>query len=292
MNYSNSELPLVSVLMTAYNREKYIAEAIESIIHSTYKNWELIIVDDRSDENTVKIAKEYEDQDERIRVYINESNLGDYPNRNKAESYAKGKYIKYVDADDLIYPHGLEVMVSMMEQFPNAGIGIGSFLADYYRIYPFQLSPEEAYQRHYFNSSVFHKSPLSTIINREKFRELGGFSGKRMVGDFEMWYKIAAKFPVVLLPHGLVWYRRHNNQEMRDYRQDRFIPFSYSIIELQMLNSEDCPLDEKDKKAAIRMIKKRQLKNIFYNGIFNSSTYRMLYYSFLFNSNNIWPGLG
>ena len=54
---------------------------------------------------------------------LSQTNLGDYPNRNKAASYAKGKYIKYLDADDLIYPHGLEVMVHTMEQFPKAGLG-------------------------------------------------------------------------------------------------------------------------------------------------------------------------
>ena len=53
------------------------------------------------------LPKRYEKKDARIKVYVNQTNLGDYPNRNKAASYAKGKYIKYLDADDLIYPHGL-----------------------------------------------------------------------------------------------------------------------------------------------------------------------------------------
>ena len=85
--------PLVSVLMTSYNRENYIAEAIESVLASTYKNFELIIVDDRSKDRTVEIARSYESKDDRVKVYINEKNLGDYPNRNKAASYAKGFYI-------------------------------------------------------------------------------------------------------------------------------------------------------------------------------------------------------
>src|SRR5258708_31839495 len=112
--------PLVSVLMTAYNREKYIAEAIESVRNSTYANWELIIVDDLSKDNTVAIAKQYEAKDSRIKVYVNEQNLGDYPNRNQAATYARGKYLKYVDADDQLYPHGLQVVVSYMERFPEA----------------------------------------------------------------------------------------------------------------------------------------------------------------------------
>ncbi len=67
--------PLVSVLMTAYNREKYIAEAIESVLQSTYKNFELIIVDDCSTDNTVSIATDFQQQDKRTSVQINEKNL-------------------------------------------------------------------------------------------------------------------------------------------------------------------------------------------------------------------------
>jgi len=100
--------PLVSILMVTYNHEKFISEFIESILASTYQNWELIIVDDGSIDSTVEIAKSYEEKDKRINVYINETNLGDYPNRNKAASYANGKYLKYLDTDDLIHPYRFE----------------------------------------------------------------------------------------------------------------------------------------------------------------------------------------
>ena len=114
----------VSILTTVYNREKYLAACIDSVLASGYQNWELIIVDDVSTDNSVSIARAYEKKDVRIKVYVNDKNLGDYPNRNKAASYAKGKYLKYLDADDLIYPRGLEVMVHTMEQFPEAALGI------------------------------------------------------------------------------------------------------------------------------------------------------------------------
>src|SRR5665647_2829415 len=102
----NSEY-LVSVLMTAYNREKYNEEAIESVLTSSYNNWELIIVDDCSKDSTVDIAEKYARLDKRVHVYKNERNLGQFGNRNKAASYAKGVYLKYVDSDDIIYPLSL-----------------------------------------------------------------------------------------------------------------------------------------------------------------------------------------
>ena len=77
--------PLVSVLMTAYNREKYIGEAIESVLQSTYKNFELIIVDDCSVDDTLKIASSFLKNDQRIQVFKNNSNLGQFRNRNKVK---------------------------------------------------------------------------------------------------------------------------------------------------------------------------------------------------------------
>src|SRR5690606_24676081 len=217
--------PLVSVLMTVYNRQKYIAKAIESVLESTYQHWELIIVDDCSTDNSVEIARSYEAKDNRISVFVNDTNLGDYPNRNQAASYAKGKYLKYVDADDLIYPHGLELLIFYMEQFPEAGYGLCSLSQDKLHIYPLQLSAYEAYKRHYFEQQLFHKAPLSAIINREIFIKEGGFTGKRMLGDFEMWHVLSQKYPVVLMPQGIVWYREHDEQEMSDHRSNPMEPF-------------------------------------------------------------------
>ncbi len=100
----NDARPLVSVLMTSYNREKYIAEAIRSVLASTYTHFELIIVDDHSKDSTVMIARSFADIDNRVRVHVNEKNLGDYPSRKEAASYATGKYLKYVDSDVISIP--------------------------------------------------------------------------------------------------------------------------------------------------------------------------------------------
>ena len=243
--------PLVSVLMTTYNREKYLAAAIESVLKSTYQNWELLVVDDQSKDKSVEIAQSYAAKDPRVKSVINDKNLGDYPNRNKAASLAKGKYIKYVDADDMIYPVGLQVMVEGMEKFPEAGWGLSSLPQDKFRMYPFLLSGEEAYQRHYFEQQLFHKAPLSAILRKDFFDSVGGFSGRRYLGDFEMWHLLANKSPVVLMSQGVVWYREHEEQEMQNNRTDFTIPFKYVLCSEEMLNRDDCPLNEKDKKRAL-----------------------------------------
>lgn len=254
--------PLVSVLMTTYNREKYLSQAVESVLASTYKNFELIIVDDQSKDRSLEIAREFERSDNRVKAVLNEKNLGDYPNRNKAASLAKGKYLKYVDADDLIYPTGLEVLVSGMEKFPDAGFGLGSLPQDKFRIFPFMLSPEESYKRHYFKEQLFHKAPLSSIIRKDVFEAVGGFTGRRYLGDFEMWHILASKYPVVLMPHGVVWYREHEEQEMQNNRTDFTIPFKYLQCAEEMINRTECPLSAEDRKKALGKLHWNQARYI------------------------------
>ena len=255
--------PLVSVLMTAYNREKYIAEAIESVLASTFQDFELIIVDDCSRDHTVEIVRRYT-SDPRLQVHVNEKNLGDYPNRNRAASLAKGQYLKYVDSDDYIYPRGLQIMVEMFEPFTEAAVGFCSFAQVSERPYPFQLSPREAYQYSYFNRthSIFSRASLSSIIRRDKFEAVGGFTGKRMVGDYEMWHILAARFPVVLLPDGIVWNREHPAQEIQDFRNRPSDAFTYNRISIDYLQRPECPLLPDERKRALKMIRRGQARRI------------------------------
>ena len=129
--------------MTAYNREKYIAEAIESVLAQTFTDFELIIFDDSSKDRTVEIARRYEN-DRRVCVHVNTPRLGQFPNRNRAAALAKGKYLKYVDSDDLIYPHCLQVMTHYMEAYPGAGVGICQSLQTDVP-FPIQFQPRGAW---------------------------------------------------------------------------------------------------------------------------------------------------
>lgn len=264
MNGKNN--PLVSILMTVYNREAYLADAIESVIASSYSNWELIIVDDVSSDNSLKIARAFEEKDNRINVYVNENNLGDYPNRNKAASYGKGKYIKYIDADDMIYPYGLEQLVFYMEQFPGAGYGLCSLDQDKFRIYPFELDSRNAYYRNYFEQPLFHKAPLSSIIRRTAFNKVGGFANVRHYGDFEFWHRISQAFPVVLMPAGIVWYRFTEGQEASVRKKNALNQVKTLNVSRFYTGHPKSPLNEDEKTFM-----KRKHRNFFLGFIFKHS---------------------
>ena len=249
--------PAISVLMTTYNREKYVGAAIESVLNSSFKDFELVVVDDRSKDKTVDIVREWQAKDDRVKLFINEQNLGDYPNRNQAAAHATGKYLKYVDADDLIYPWGLQILWECMERFPEAGWGLCSLAQDKARPFPFVLETQEAYRYHYLGPGLFHKAPLSSIIKKELFDAVGGFEPGRMVGDFEMWHRLAFQSPVVLMPHGMVWYRAHDDQESNVIGEFEEV---YRKISLKHLHEEPKPLTPAELRQVAQRKRKKHLK--------------------------------
>lgn len=105
---------LVSVIMPTYNSEKFLREAIESVLSQTYQNWELLIIDDNSTDNSLAIAKEYEQADPRIHVLINDKPIG-IPSapRNVGLEVAKGRFIAFLDSDDIYLPQKLECQLPL-----------------------------------------------------------------------------------------------------------------------------------------------------------------------------------
>ena len=106
---------MVSIIIPAYNAEKYIAETIKSVVNQTYKNWELIIVDDGSTDNTVDVITGYMNKDFPIN-YVFQKNSGVSTARNKGLSAAQGEYIALLDADDIWLENNLEIKISTLEK--------------------------------------------------------------------------------------------------------------------------------------------------------------------------------
>ena len=146
-----SRAPTVSVLMTSYNREDHIAEAIESVLAQWYEDFELLVVDNCSTDRSAEIAHEYAARDPRVRVHVNERNLGQFGNRNRAAELARGQLMKYHDSDDLMYPHCLAVMVPPLLNEPRAGLGLSMSHDFAGGPCPMLLTPRMMYQREFLS---------------------------------------------------------------------------------------------------------------------------------------------
>ena len=112
-------MPLISVILPTYNVEKYICEAIDSILNQSFSDFELIIVDDCSTDNTYSLCLEYASVDKRVKVFRNEENSKIEFSLNKALSLAKGYYVVRMDGDDISEPKRLEIMKGYLEDHPD-----------------------------------------------------------------------------------------------------------------------------------------------------------------------------
>jgi len=260
--------PLVSILTTSYNRAGFLGSTIESVLAQTYADFEYIIVDDCSPDDSLSVAQKYE-SDPRLKVISNPVNLGDYGNRNKAISLARGKYIKFVDCDDILYPHCLRSMVEVAEAFPDAGVVFAYRERPPWR-YPIQLSPEQVYRMHFTEGGVLHQGAMSSLLRREAILSVGGFP-EIYTGDVACWLKLARTFSVVLVAEGLFWWRQHAGQLSESLRtvSPKWAANQAEGARLhwEALNHPGCPLPEAERAVYRSRIERDYLWMILRNAL-------------------------
>lgn len=197
---------LVSVIMPSYNTAEYIKQSIQSVIDQTYTNWELIIVDDCSTDNTDEIVKSIDD--DRIIYLKNEKNSGAAVSRNRALKEAKGKWIAFLDSDDLWLPEKLEKQLHFMKSngyafsYTDYRIQLNGVWQPY--IY---TGPDIVNKRKMKNYCYF--STITVMYDREKVG-LIQISPVKKNNDYAMWLKIIDKTPCYRLPECLSFYIKHD----------------------------------------------------------------------------------
>lgn len=233
--------PTVSVLLTSYNRERYIAESIESVLAQTFEDFELIVSDDCSSDRTASIIADYARRDPRIRFSANAANIGDYANRRRAASLARGRFLKYHDSDDVMYRHCLATMVEPLESEPRAGFALS---ASHYWTggpCPMLLTPALAYEREFLGGGLFHLGPSAALFRADVFRDLGGFRDEGVASDYLFWLRACAAVNVLLVPADLYYYRIHAGQELASDASSLAYARATSLA-WRMLNAPECPL--------------------------------------------------
>ena len=211
---SIKESPKVSIIMGIYNCENTLEESIESIINQTYQNWELIMCDDCSSDNTFNIAKKYETKYlGKIKLIKNEKNITLGPTLNKCIKFANGKYIARQDGDDLSDSQRLEKQVRFLEEnkeFDLVGTSMSVF--DESGIYGVRKLKEIPEGKDMMKGSVFCHATI--LIKLEAMKKLNGYSTKdsrKQVEDYDLWFRFFES-----------GYKGYNMQEaLYNVREDR-----------------------------------------------------------------------
>jgi len=222
--------PLVSVVMPVYNNEKYVAEAIESILNQDYTNFEFIIIDDHSKDKSWEIIQEYAKKDERIITIRNEQNLKIPKTRNKAYRQAKGKYIVIQDGDDVSMPNRITKQVKFMEKNPDyAVLGSDMLVIDGDSKEIGKRSYESDYKKIKKMITRINPIPQPTVIIRKNIIDKIGYYNEEYVrcSDYDLWIRAAKEYKISILNQYLVKYRRSDDHGLvKNYDQS----LKYTLI--------------------------------------------------------------
>ncbi|MDW7650633.1 MAG: glycosyltransferase family 2 protein [Bacillota bacterium] len=256
---------LVSIITPSFNTEKFVAETIKSVINQSYQNWEMLIVDDSSTDNSIEIIKSF--NDDRIKLFVNNTNKGAAISRNFALKEAKGKWIAFLDSDDLWHPDKLSKQVNFMKrnnyQFsytnyieidenskPNGNLITG----------PKILSKKSL-------KNFCYQGCLTVMYDREK---IGLIQVKNLPknNDYALWLKAIEKSNCYLLPEILASYRKRQGS-ISNYSYIKLIKFHYYLWR----NGED-----KSRLTATLFT----VRNLFFGLL------KKIYYKKNFNRSNLW----
>lgn len=209
---------LVSVVLPCYNAELYVESCINSVLNQTYRNFELIIIDDGSTDETIKIINNFNDN--RIKLYRNEANYGITTSLNKALALSKGKYIARIDADDMMHPERISKQVQFLEAPENSQIMlVGSHhyvinkegILVSFKQYP--ISDHEIRSVYAFQNPFSHPT---TMMRTDIVKPIGYSDQYPHVEDYHLWGQILRQFKVANIPEYLTYYRVHEQNTSKE----------------------------------------------------------------------------
>jgi len=208
--------------MSVYNGEKYLHEAIDSILNQTFKDFEFLIINDASTDRTAEILQSY--QDPRIKIVNNEKNMGLTKSLNKGLKLAKGEYIARMDADDISMPNRLDTQYAYMKSNPDLAICASSYEQidknrNTIRIIKRYLGCEQLY---YFLTFANWLAHSTVFLRKTMILKLNGYNDQLMQAqDYDLWYRVSRIGKVIQIGEILLRLRTHQNNMSSKYKNSQ-----------------------------------------------------------------------
>lgn len=216
----NNTNPLVSILIPAYNMEKYICSCIESALQQSYSNLEIILCDNASTDNTFSLASAYSDP--RFKVFRNESNMGAIANFNKLLALANGDFVKFLEADDYLDTDCVKKLLTPLLNYPESVMSCsGKYLIDYKGNI---IGEHKKRRSEVISGKLVIKrlrqmgnefgTPSDVLFSKKAVEQAGVFDSAfgNYLNDWDLWIRIAEQGTVCFVPEALAYVRRHPGQ--------------------------------------------------------------------------------
>jgi glycosyltransferase involved in cell wall biosynthesis len=250
--------PFFTVITVTYNSSQFVRDAIESVLASTFTDFELIIGDDCSTDNTWEIINEYDDS--RIVKYRNETNLREYPNRNKALGMARGEWVIFIDGDDIIYSHSMFVLREILLNYSEISLAVMCPENSNY-IAPLKLNSKQIYEIEFSEFGLINRALTHTVYKTEILKscpfEIDGFVGLDTLNRLQ----ILSNESCLLIQDNLTWWRRSPNQASNriaeSLRNEMF------LMSTELFNNSKCPLSATQKADYLRNAKVKLIRRFF-----------------------------
>lgn len=201
--------PIVSIVLPCYNGADMLGDAIESVIMQTFKDWELIIVNDCSTDNTLEVAEKYATVDSRIKVYSNPINSKLPASLNNGFSHASGKYLTWTSDDNLLHPEMLEVMSEYLDMHPDVGlVAADQLVSDFEGNVISEIHIPDNLQQmillnDYIKACFLYRKTIADKIGEYR-------TDLFLVEDYEYWVRMSFQTKFANIPKTLYTYRVHN----------------------------------------------------------------------------------
>ena len=252
--------PLVSVIMPVYNGEKFISEAVQSIIGQSYNNWEIVAINDASTDSSVEILKEFNET--RIRIYENESNKGISYSRNRAIDLAKGKYIALMDNDDVSLPDRLSEQANYMENHEDIDVlsGANKIIdekGELVQEITYVLKNPKYIKAKLLFENVFYNG--TTMIRKAKLDEYNIRYRNNQYGmeDYRFWVECSKKMNMTSIDSFIYKHRLHSDNETKKNKSQSVKEREKCYFEIQKFSLEQSgfKLEENDYEVIFNVLK-------------------------------------
>lgn len=210
--------PLISVIIVSYNHACFVKNCLDSLINQTYKNWELIIADDASSDNSVEIINQWLTKYSlNVKKVFHKKNRGFIYTLNECINKSEGKYIKTIAADDIMFPELFQESIKTFEKLPNEYMMVYSNakkIDENGNVGENLLSQAFDFDRNNLKTILYKGNfviALTAMIKKEVFSQLGLFNPNFIIEDYEYWLRISDKYKVEYINKVLGYYRFHSD---------------------------------------------------------------------------------